>query len=114
MFVAWFNPGSPIVTRQKAAINSAFRTLDRVVRSPVRRNARALDVVASRRQRGPGARRAAALGLGFACGVLRARSGSLWPAIACHVVGNVAGIPGGILGVILYRLTYGRLPEILT
>jgi membrane protease YdiL (CAAX protease family) len=52
--------------------------------------------------------------LGWACAVLRARSGSLWPAIACHVIGNVAGVPGGILGVILYRLIYGRLPEIIT
>jgi membrane protease YdiL (CAAX protease family) len=53
------------------------------------------------------------LGVGFACAVLRARSRSLWPAIVCHVIGNVAGIPGGILGVILYRLVYGRLPEML-
>ena len=56
----------------------------------------------------------AMVGVGWACAVLRARSRSLWPAIACHVVGNVAGVPGGILGVILYRLVYGRLPEILT
>jgi membrane protease YdiL (CAAX protease family) len=56
----------------------------------------------------------ATFGVGIACAVLRARSRSLWPAIACHVIGNVAGVPGGILGVILYRLTYGRLPEFLT
>jgi membrane protease YdiL (CAAX protease family) len=55
----------------------------------------------------------ATLCVGWACAVLRARSGSLWPAIACHVVGNVAGVPGGILGVILYRLINGRLPEFL-
>jgi membrane protease YdiL (CAAX protease family) len=54
------------------------------------------------------------LGVGWACAVLRARSRSLLPAIACHVIGNVAGVPGGILGVILYRLVYGRLPEILS
>ena len=54
------------------------------------------------------------LGVGLACAVLRARSKSLWPAIACHVIGNVAGIPGGILGVVLYRLVYGRLPEFLS
>jgi membrane protease YdiL (CAAX protease family) len=54
------------------------------------------------------------LGVGWACAVLRARSKSLLLAIACHVIGNVAGVPGGILGVILYRLAYGRLPEILT
>jgi membrane protease YdiL (CAAX protease family) len=53
-------------------------------------------------------------GVGWACAVLRARSNSLWPAIACHVAGNVAGVPGGILGVILYRLAFGRLPEFLT
>jgi membrane protease YdiL (CAAX protease family) len=53
------------------------------------------------------------LGLGWACAVLRARSRSLWPAIACHIVGNVAGVPGGILGVILFRLVHGRMPEIL-
>jgi membrane protease YdiL (CAAX protease family) len=50
------------------------------------------------------------LGVGWACAVLRARSKSLLPAIACHVIGNVAGVPGGILGVIIYRLVYGRLP----
>jgi membrane protease YdiL (CAAX protease family) len=55
----------------------------------------------------------ATLGVGWACAVLRARSKSLLPAIACHIIGNVAGVPGGILGVILYRLVYGRLPEIL-
>ena len=56
----------------------------------------------------------AMLSLGWACAVLRARSRSLWPAIACHVIGNVAAVPGGILGVILYRLIYGHLPEIIT
>ncbi len=54
------------------------------------------------------------LGVGFACAALRAKTKSLWPAIACHIIGNVAGVPGGILGVILYRLVYGRLPEFLT
>jgi membrane protease YdiL (CAAX protease family) len=48
------------------------------------------------------------LGVGWACAVLRARSKSLLPAIACHVIGNVAGVPGGIIGVIIYRLVYGR------
>jgi membrane protease YdiL (CAAX protease family) len=56
----------------------------------------------------------ATLCVGFACAVLRARSRSLWPAIVCHVIGNVAGLPGGILGVIVYRLVHGRLPEFLT
>ena len=31
------------------------------------------------------------LGVGWACAVLRDRSRSLWPAIACHIAGNVAG-----------------------
>ncbi|HET6326657.1 MAG TPA: CPBP family intramembrane glutamic endopeptidase [Planctomycetaceae bacterium] len=57
---------------------------------------------------------AATLVLGWVCAVLRARSRSLWPAIACHVLGNVAAIPGGILGVILFRVIYHRLPDIVT
>ncbi len=56
----------------------------------------------------------ATLAVGFACAVLRARSGSLWPAIVCHILGNVAGVPGGIIGVIIYRLIHGRLPEMLS
>jgi membrane protease YdiL (CAAX protease family) len=56
----------------------------------------------------------AMIAVGWACAVLRARSRSLLPAITCHVLGNVAGVPGGILGTILYRLVYGRLPEFLT
>jgi membrane protease YdiL (CAAX protease family) len=55
----------------------------------------------------------ATLGVGFACAVLRARSTSLWPAIACHVIGNVAAVPGGIVGVMIYRVIYGKLPEFL-
>jgi membrane protease YdiL (CAAX protease family) len=56
---------------------------------------------------------AATLVVGWACAVLRARCWSLWPAIACHVLGNVAGLPGGIFGVILYRLIHGHLPDFL-
>ncbi|MFO0890218.1 MAG: CPBP family intramembrane glutamic endopeptidase [Isosphaeraceae bacterium] len=56
----------------------------------------------------------ATLGVGIACAVLRARTGSLWPAILAHVLGNVGGVPGGILGVILYRVIHGHLPEMLT
>jgi hypothetical protein len=51
--------------------------------------------------------------VGWACAVLRARSTSLLPAIVCHVVANVAPLPGGILGAILYRVIYGHLPEIM-
>ena len=53
------------------------------------------------------------LGVGFACAALRAHSESLWPAIACHIAANVAGLPGGILGVILYFLVYGQMPNFL-
>ena len=56
----------------------------------------------------------AMLVVGAACAVLRARARSLWPAIACHMIGNVAGVPGGILGVIVYRLIYGHLPVMLS
>jgi membrane protease YdiL (CAAX protease family) len=88
--------------------------LDRVVGRLVCRDARAVDAVATRRQKGGLAIVLSTLGVGWACAVLRARSKSLLPAIACHVIGNVAGVPGGILGVILDRLVYGRLSEILT
>jgi membrane protease YdiL (CAAX protease family) len=56
----------------------------------------------------------ATLFVGWACAVLRTRTKSLWPAIACHAFGNLAGLPGGILGTILYRLAYGRFPDFLT
>jgi membrane protease YdiL (CAAX protease family) len=49
--------------------------------------------------------------VGWACAALRERTGSLWPAIACHVVANMASIPGGITAVILYRLILGRMPD---
>jgi membrane protease YdiL (CAAX protease family) len=53
----------------------------------------------------------ATLLVGWACAVLRARCRSLWPAIACHILGNVAGLPGGIIGVLLFRLIHGHLPD---
>jgi membrane protease YdiL (CAAX protease family) len=49
--------------------------------------------------------------VGWACAVLRDRSRSLWWAIACHVLGNAAGLPGGILGVVIYLLIHGRVPD---
>ncbi len=55
----------------------------------------------------------ATLGLGWACAVLRARSRSLWLAIACHVLGNMAAVPGGILAALLHVLIFGRLPEMM-
>ena len=51
--------------------------------------------------------------VGWACAVLRARTRCLWPAIACHIVANVAGLPGGIIGVILYRVIYGHSPDFI-
>ena len=53
----------------------------------------------------------AMLFLGWACAALRARSASLWSAIACHIVGNVAGLPGSFVGIILYRAIYGDFPD---
>jgi membrane protease YdiL (CAAX protease family) len=55
----------------------------------------------------------AVLFLGWACAVLRARCKSLWPAIACHIFGNIMGVPGGILGVIVYRILYHRFPDFI-
>jgi membrane protease YdiL (CAAX protease family) len=55
----------------------------------------------------------ATLGLGWGCAALRAQSRSLWPAIACHILGNVAALPGGVLGILLYRLAYGELPPFI-
>jgi membrane protease YdiL (CAAX protease family) len=56
----------------------------------------------------------AMLAVGWACAALRERTGSLWPAIACHIAANMAAIPGGIAAVILYRLILGRMPEFLS
>lgn len=53
----------------------------------------------------------ATLCVGWGCAVLRARSGSLWMAIALHVLANVAGLPGGIIGVIIHRIVYGTFPQ---
>ncbi len=51
---------------------------------------------------------------GWGCAVLRARTRSLWPAILCHILANVASIPGGILGTVFFKLLYHRLPDVLT
>jgi membrane protease YdiL (CAAX protease family) len=56
----------------------------------------------------------AMVGVGWACAVLRERTGSLWPAIACHIVANVAAVPGGIIALVLYRIILGRLPEFVS
>jgi membrane protease YdiL (CAAX protease family) len=48
--------------------------------------------------------------VGWAAAEIRARTGSLPHAIGVHIVGNVAALPFGIIGVILYRIIYGVMP----
>lgn len=48
--------------------------------------------------------------LGWAAAQIRARTGSLLHAIGVHIVGNIAAVPFGIVGVILYRIIYGEMP----
>ncbi len=50
--------------------------------------------------------------VGWAAAELRARTGSLLPAVLAHIGGNVAGVPGGILGVVIYRLVHGQMPDL--
>ncbi|MCG3124216.1 MAG: hypothetical protein GIKADHBN_02668 [Phycisphaerales bacterium] len=54
---------------------------------------------------------AATLVVGWACAVLRARTGSVWPPILLHFAANVAAVPGGIIGTIAYRLINGEFPK---
>lgn len=54
---------------------------------------------------------AATLVVGWACAYLRASTGSLWIAIAVHIAGNVAAVPGGIVGAIAYRVIHGHFPQ---
>lgn len=51
------------------------------------------------------------LALGLLTAWLRARTGSLYPAIAAHVAFNVGGVLGGMVYVILYRATTGQMPS---
>jgi membrane protease YdiL (CAAX protease family) len=53
---------------------------------------------------------AATLVVGWAAAELRARTDSLAHAIGVHVFGNVAAVPFGILGVLVFRLIYGEMP----
>lgn len=55
---------------------------------------------------------AATLGVGWACARLRERTGSLVLPIALHIAANVSAVPGGILGVIAYRLIHGQMPAL--
>jgi len=53
---------------------------------------------------------AATFGVGLACAQARASTASLWHPIGIHIFGNVAALPFGVLGAILYRLVNGEFP----
>lgn len=48
--------------------------------------------------------------LGYVCAMARARTGSLRPAIAAHVMFNVGGVVAGVIYTIAYRIVTGHLP----
>jgi membrane protease YdiL (CAAX protease family) len=48
--------------------------------------------------------------LGYVCATARARTASLRPAIAAHVLFNVGGLVGGVIYTIAYRIVTGHLP----
>ncbi|MFN7921482.1 MAG: CPBP family intramembrane glutamic endopeptidase [Bryobacteraceae bacterium] len=48
--------------------------------------------------------------LGLLAGVLRHRSGSLWPAVAAHVAFNAGGMFGGIAWMLMRRAIDGKFP----
>jgi membrane protease YdiL (CAAX protease family) len=52
--------------------------------------------------------------LGYVCATARARTGSLRPAIAAHMMFNVGGFVAGVIYVIVYRLTTGHLPSVMS
>lgn len=49
--------------------------------------------------------------LGYVCATARARTGSLLPAIAAHVMFNVGGFLAGVIYTIAYRVATGHLPS---
>jgi membrane protease YdiL (CAAX protease family) len=49
--------------------------------------------------------------LGYVCATVRARTGSLRPAIAAHVMFNVGGFVAGVIYTIAYRVATGHLPS---
>jgi membrane protease YdiL (CAAX protease family) len=49
--------------------------------------------------------------LGFVCATARARTGSLRPAIAAHVLFNVGGFVAGVIYTITYRIATGEMPS---
>jgi membrane protease YdiL (CAAX protease family) len=53
-----------------------------------------------------------ATALGFICATARARTGSLRPAIAAHVMFNVGGVLAGVIYAIAYRIATGHLPSL--
>ncbi len=48
--------------------------------------------------------------LGYVCATARARTGSLRPAIAAHVMFNVGGFLAGVIYTIAYRVATGQMP----
>ncbi len=50
--------------------------------------------------------------LGYVCATARARTGSLHPAIAAHVMFNVGGFLAGVTYTIAYRVATGHLPSV--
>ncbi|HZL89537.1 MAG TPA: CPBP family intramembrane glutamic endopeptidase, partial [Pirellulaceae bacterium] len=48
--------------------------------------------------------------LGYVCATARARTGSLRPAVAAHVMFNIGGFLAGVVYTIAYRVVTGRLP----
>lgn len=55
---------------------------------------------------------AATFGVGWAAATVRAKSKSLWHAIAIHVVANMAAVPFGIIGVVIYRIVHHKMPAL--
>ena len=53
---------------------------------------------------------AATLVVGWGCAVIRARTGSVWAPFVAHLLANVASIPGGVVGAIIYRVMHGEFP----
>ena len=48
--------------------------------------------------------------LGYVCATARARTGSLRPAVAAHVMFNIGGFLAGVVYTIAYRVVTGRFP----
>jgi len=50
--------------------------------------------------------------LGYVCATARARTGSLCPAIAAHVMFNIGGMLAGVIYTIAFRVATGHLPAL--